>query len=126
MTNKINYTDIERRPKQCHLWNKKVLEEKEDIWFVFEPIQTFFEDSHFSRRLVKCRECGQLYLKEFYEKIDWVDGDDPQYLTFIPVRSKEEAEKINRADLWEIQNFLPKLNVDCPKGGPVQIYWRGR
>ena len=74
----------------------------------------------------KCKECGQLYLYEFFEEIDWVDGEDPQYVTYIPVRSKGEAEEINKVGLWELQTFSPRINKDWPKGKPRRIYWMGK
>ncbi|MDO8589936.1 MAG: hypothetical protein Q7R69_01555, partial [bacterium] len=77
-------------------------------------------------RLVKCKQCGQLYLKEFYETIDWIDGEDPQYLTYIPVENQQEAEVINKVGLWEFQTFSPRMNRDYPKGKPKKIYWIGR
>lgn len=83
----------------------------------------FFQDSHESRTIVRCSECGQLYLKDFYEEVDWVDGDDPQYWTYIPVDSKEEAEVLNKKNRFELQSVIPKLNRDYPKGEPSRVYW---
>lgn len=114
-----------KQPAQCHLWQKEDVTDG-DLDNAFDVMQTYSEDSHFSRRLVKCKQCGQLYLKEFYETIDWVDGEDPQYLTYIPVESQQEAEAINQVGLWEFQTFSPRINRDWPKGKPRKIYWIGR
>ncbi len=114
-----------KKPTQCHIWKKEELTDG-DLDNAFDVVHTFSEDSHFSRRLFKCKQCGQLYLKEFYEEIDWVDGDDPQYLTYIPVENQKEAETINQVDLWEFQTFSPRINRDWPKGKPKTIRWIGR
>lgn len=114
------------KPTQCQLWNKNHLNKNDLDYKNFEVIHTFTEDSHFSRRLLKCLECGQLYIKEFYEEIDWIDGEDPQYVTFIPVRNKEEAEIISKVDLFEFQCFSPRINSDWPKGGEIKTGWIGR
>jgi hypothetical protein len=52
-------------------------------------LDTYADDSHLSRRLLKCRECAQLYFFEFYEEIDWLDSKDPQYVTYIPVETRD-------------------------------------
>jgi|GEM_PF-881379 len=114
-----------KKPIQCHLWKKEELTDG-DLDNAFDVVHTFSEDSHFSRRLIKCKQCDQLYLKEFYEEIDWVDGEDPQYLTYIPVESQKEAEIINQVDLWEFQAFSPRINRDWPKGKQKTIRWIGR
>lgn len=120
-----NKVTILQKPTQCHLWNKTELTD-EDFNDTFDVVRTYSEDSHFSRRLVKCKHCEQLYLKEFYEEIDWVDGDDPQYITYIPVKDEREAEVLNLANLWKIQTFIPKLNRDWPKGELKRTYWVGK
>lgn len=111
--------------KKCHLWNVEVLSES-DLDNAFDVLKTYSEQSHFSRRLVQCTRCGLLYIKEFYEETDWIDGEDPQYETYIPLASAHEAEAINKADLLEFQTFSPRINRDWPKGKPRRIYWVGK
>lgn len=121
----LNLKRNRKQPIQCHLWQKEELSDG-DLDNAFDVIQTFSEDSHFSRRVITCKQCGQLYLKEFYEEIDWVDGEDPQYVTYIPISGIEEAEMINRVGLWEFQTFSPRINRNWPKDKPRKIYWIGR
>jgi (p)ppGpp synthase/HD superfamily hydrolase len=116
---------LDRRPVQCHLWNKEDLT-SDDLNTAFDELHTFSQDSHFSRKLVRCKDCGQLYLKEFFEEIDWVDGEDPQYITYVPVMSMEDAEEVNKARVWELQKFSPRLNSDYPKDKPKLIHWVGK
>ena len=92
----------------------------------FEHIETYVDDVHFSRSLVRCKRCGQHYLKEFYETVDWVDSNDPQFLTWLPVENAEEAEKINRSNPEGIPYVWPQLKSDWPKDGEKKIYWIGR
>jgi hypothetical protein len=113
------------QPLKCHLWDKSILDDG-DLDNVFDVVKTYSEDSHFSRRLITCKQCSQLYLKEFYEEIDWLAGEDPQYITYIPVMNEKEAEIIAGVDLWEFQTFSPRLNRDYPKGKPRKIYWIGK
>lgn len=116
---------VDRDPVKCHLWSIEDLTDG-DLDNAFDVVETFSKDSHFSRRLIKCKDCGQLYLREFYEEIDWIDGEDPQYMTYIPVKSKKEAKAINQAGLFEFQTFFPKINMNWPKDKPRTIRWLGR
>jgi hypothetical protein len=111
-------------PIKCRLWRSGEL--TDGNFEILDLVNTYSKKSHFSRELVKCRECSQLYLKEFYEEIDWIEGDNPQHITYIPVRSSGEAELINHVGLYQFQNFNPCIKIDRPKGGPKKIYWRGK
>ena len=76
-------------------------------------IDTYEEESHRIRRLEQCTRCGQLYFYEFYEKVDWVGGNDPQYRTWIPVEDEESAKELSRMNLFEILQF-PSIRSDFP------------
>jgi hypothetical protein len=105
-----------KKPIRCVLWNKKDLISKDLNYTNFELVETLEEESHFSRRLMKCKECGQLYFKEFYEEIDWIDGDDPQYSTYIPVETKEEIDMLKKTSIFELLQYYPRIQDDFPKG----------
>lgn len=115
------------KPVQCHLWtNDNVCRDDLD-YDNLELIETFVDESHFSRWLVQCKECGQLYFKEFYEEIDWIDGDDPQYVTYVPVKNEDEIEKLKKTNIFEIMLFQPCLRKDYPKGAEKpKVYWLGK
>src|ERR1700733_7265532 len=89
-------------PTQCVLWHNptRVRDRVQDR---FEIIDTYEDDSNLIRRLLKCRECGQLYFYEFYEEIDWIDGDDPQYRKYIPVSNMSDVEILQKASHFELQ-----------------------
>jgi hypothetical protein len=59
-----------KKPTQGVLWEhpELVLEPLKDR---FERIDTYVDESHLMRFLLKCRECGQLYFFELYEEINW-------------------------------------------------------
>jgi len=116
-----------KKPTQCYLWKKDKLTSQDLHYENFELLETFTEDCHFSRRLVKCKECGQLYFKEFYEEVDWVSGDDPQYTTFIPVETREEIETLKKTDIFGLLLFSPRLQGDFPKGADEEkVHWVGK
>src|SRR5262245_35598944 len=61
---------IMKAPIQCAFWEKPELVNEPNRWDRFELLETFVDDSHEFRHLLKCKECGQLYFFEFYEWID--------------------------------------------------------
>jgi len=81
----------------------------------FELIETFADESHFWRYLLKCRECGQRYFFEFYEQIDWDGGEDPQYSTYIPVETDADVAALNATTVSGLLEFSPRLQKDYPK-----------
>ncbi len=95
-------------PTQCHLWQKENLT-REDL--DFETIKTYWDSSHFWRLLQKCKQCGQLYINDTIEFVDWEEGNDELYTTMIPVSEEEllkyDFSKIYGVDLLE--NFHPLI-----------------
>jgi hypothetical protein len=112
-----------REPTQCVLWSKPELA-NEPKKGRFELLETFVEESHHWRTLLKCCECGQRYFFEFHEEIDWEDGDDPQYSTYIPVETDAEIEALKEASLIGLLRFFPRLQKDHPKGAKApSVRW---
>jgi hypothetical protein len=91
----------------------------------FELLETYADESHWWRYLLKCRECGQLYFYEFYEVIDWKNGNDPQYSTYIPVETKEEIETLKSTSALGLLQFFPRIQRDFPEDAKQPtIRWR--
>jgi hypothetical protein len=67
------------------------------------------------RQLLRCRECDQLYFFEFYEEIDWEEGNDPQYSTYIAVEDDAEIQTLKKASSFELLQYFPRLQWDFPK-----------
>jgi hypothetical protein len=49
----------------------------------------FVDDPHFIVRIVRCLVCAQAFVRIFTEFVDWAGGDDPQYVTILPVTDAE-------------------------------------
>jgi hypothetical protein len=108
------------QPTQCVLWEHPERLSSKFSEF-FEEVETYEDKSHLSRVLYKCRECGQLYFFEWYEWVDWDEGNDKQYSSLIPVRTREEAETLNNTDTFNLMRYFPRLHLD----GTTPV-WNGK
>jgi hypothetical protein len=113
-------------PKQCHLWNDKELT-RVTITKSLVLVKKYEDDSHLIRNLLRCRECGQLYFHEFYEIVDWTDGNDAQYTTWIPVEDVESADHLNALSPMELLRY-GGMRVNYPSSAklPTAPYWTMR
>jgi hypothetical protein len=112
-------------PTRCVLWQQPglVLDGKDR----FEVLENFTDESHLTRSLLKCRECGQLYFSEFYEVVDWDDGDDAQYTTYIPVPSREQAAAMKDISVFDLMLYSPRLQWDHRTGAAGKtLSWVGK
>ncbi len=96
----------------CHLFTGTPT--REAVLNGFDTVETFEEDNHMSRRLVKCRQCPQLYFYAFDEEVDFKGGEDPQFRTWIPVTSPEEAHQLNSQSRMQFAKFSPRLEYSWP------------
>ncbi|MFT4080731.1 hypothetical protein [Rhodomicrobium sp.] len=99
-------------PTQCRLW--QITDTIKHDLALLQRVETYSDESHFSRSLLRCSECGQLYFHEFYETIDWEHGNDPQYVTWVPVSTPEEIEALKATTLFSIHDFVPRLLSTWP------------
>ena len=102
-----------KEPTQCVLW---LTPELTDAPNFFEHLEAFVDEPHWSRDLLRCRECGQLYIHDFYEVINWSGGDDSQYAFYAPVETKEEIDSIKGVSSLEVLKFYPHLAKDITAG----------
>lgn len=115
-----------KKPTQCRLWQSENLK-SEDLYNAFEVLETFVDESHFSRWLVRCKECGQLYFKEFYEEIDWNEGIDPQNVIYVPVETSDDIETLKKTAALGLWQFSPCLRSDFPTTADnPEVYWVGK
>lgn len=109
--------------QKCHLMDDSVasydLTPTSEKFIVFK---TLVDESHLFRYLMKCRVCGQMYFFEFYEEIDWKEGKDPQYCTYIPINSVEEGKILNQKSQLELLGIKPRLQSDFV-GDKKNIRW---
>lgn len=103
-------------PTQCQLWHKEHLT-NEDIQIDrhFECVNTFGEGTHEVKRLLRCKDCDQLYMYEYYEWIDWIAGDDPSMCLFLPVESEEEARRVATLPTADLLRLEPHVRGDWPE-----------
>src|SRR5919109_5685630 len=99
-------------PMECQLWQQKNLcsdELRESLMLV----KTYEDESHLIRNLLRCKTCGQLFFHEFYEVVDWKDGNDAQYSTWIPVADVDSADALNELSPLELLQYVG-LRIDFP------------
>lgn len=87
------------------------------------------DESHFVLAIRACDACGQRFLFCFTEFIDWAAGDDPQYITYLPLSIVESQE----LELLDDRAFAARskaigvgrrsLQIDYPTGKPKRIMW---
>ncbi len=89
------------------------------------------DDSHLGIRILACRRCTQRFLSVFEEEIDWVDGDDPQYWTLLPLTADEavrllaSGDSVTRNELNALGQGRRSLHRHHPKGEEPRIFWQG-
>ncbi len=102
------------KPTKCVLWQIETLS-IEQLRHAFQVMATYIDDSHLIRTLLRCLECGQLYFHEFYEEIDWIEGKDAQYSTWIPIDDAESGEELSKMSPLALLVF-PSIRYDYPMG----------
>jgi hypothetical protein len=113
-----------KEPTNCVLWNNPETVREWNMKDGFERLDIYLNTSHHWRYLLKCRECGQLYFWEFYEEVDWISGEDPQFSTYVPVQTNADIENLKNTSRLELLNFAPRLNIDFPRGAKKpKVYW---
>ena len=111
-------------PRQCLYWRNPRRVRDAALKQSFELMVQYEHDSHLQRELLKCRECSQLYFFEFYEIIDWENGNDPQYTKYIPVSTIDEGEELSRLAPFALLDVSPRLCIDFPKEAKSPtFYW---
>jgi hypothetical protein len=114
------------QPTECILWKTEKLS-IEQVRGCFQLVTVYEDDSHLTRKALRCKECGHLYFYEFYEEIDWSEGKDAQFITWIPIDDLESGEELRKLSPYEILNFL-SIRYDCPMGAdqPTGPDWNCR
>jgi len=86
------------------------------------------DESHCAVSLRTCGHCQQAYLTVFTERIDWLEGDDPQFVSRIPLTYREAAElaahgAISESSVGRIGVGRKCLRHDAPARAPASTYW---
>ena len=78
-------------------------------------VADLIDESHFHVMILACPSCAQRFVSMFTETIDWVNGDDPQDSTLLPVTEAEEADLVRRRDsLTEARSQLGGIRPALP------------
>ena len=105
----------------------------DDAWQARSALATehdLIDESHFHVTIRLCHACSQRFVAVFTETIDWVDGDDPQYWTLLPITAEETAQLVERrgsltaTKLDALGSGRRCLQHDHPKGQAARSYWR--
>ncbi len=88
----------------------------------FVSIARLVGESHFGVSIFACPACGQRCVSIFTEMIDWEGGDDPQYVSVLPVTVQESEMLLASGDdliarIESLGRDRQFLQVDYPKGG---------
>jgi hypothetical protein len=59
-------------------------------------VKILLDESHNDEMLMQCERCRQFWIKRFYERVDFVGGNDEITVWYSPV-SDDEAQQIQQA-----------------------------
>jgi hypothetical protein len=92
-------------------------------------VADLIDESHFHVMILACPRCAQRFVSVFTETIDWVNGDDPQDSTLLPITEAEDADLVQRRealtekDLNWVGSRRRSLRRDRPSGPAQRIFW---
>jgi hypothetical protein len=94
-----------------------------------ERIVRTVDESHFSVDVLRCRTCGQPWVRVDIELTGFPNGSDAYYTTVVPVTVAEadrvitEGEDPDRAALGALGRDRRQLRYDSPSTGGSRIGW---
>ena len=107
-------------PTQCALWKKNNID---PIDLNLEILQIFTRSAHIERDLFKCRECGQLYFHEWYEHLNFKQGNS-MYDTYIPIKAQSELAPLLAArGSSDLAKFIPQLHGSFTNSAEETLQW---
>ena len=89
----------------------------------------WIDEAHLSVRGLQCVHCARRFISVFTESIDWINGDDAQTWTTVPVTADEftRVEAALASSIEAALRVVPaerrSLRRDHPSGGDDQIGW---
>jgi len=91
--------------------------------------RTLVDESHFDVSLIRCLACGQLYLRAWYELIDWVNSEDSQADWWFPI-DDELGDRILRVGSAVNESVIDLLELNgryllhaWPSGATSYCQW---
>jgi hypothetical protein len=92
----------------------------------FVVTERLIGESHLGVSLRRCPGCDGDWLVVFTERIDWKDGEDPQYVTYVPVTRAESDALDSENALEQARRFGDGrrfLVFDWPSDGERSVAW---
>jgi hypothetical protein len=91
-------------------------------------VTTLIDEAHYIVSLAACPRCRQRFVSVFTETIDWVNGEDPQRWTIMPISESDAVDLVSYGP--RLQNVhltaLParrSLLVEHPSEADVTARW---
>jgi len=112
-------------PKQCILWKKEKLTANDLSLNNFEVVKSLPGLPHIPEKLIKCKECGQLYIFEYNDFFANPFADDlPVYMTYVPVSIEELIDhlKVEKTLCSILEIEAPRIFYDIKTKGE-KIGW---
>lgn len=90
----------------------------------FPRVVDLIEESHYSVRVLACPRCGTHCVSVFAERIDWVNGEDPQSTWAMALTAAEsEAIRGNPGRVGEFGAGRRCLRMEYPAGADKKQFW---
>lgn len=79
---------------------------------ILEYSRSLYLESQEGYDLYRCPFCGQMYLEQYFDTIDWVGGEDDLWQRWMPLTSDELAE-VNQLFPREATDYdeVPRLTA---------------
>lgn len=84
------------------------------------------DEPHFHMMLLVCGACGQRFLSVLIETVDWVNGDDPQHWSLLPLTAHAATELrggLSGPGLAALGRDRRSLRRDHPAAGAARAFW---
>lgn len=86
------------------------------------------DESHYTVGIWICSTCAQHFLNVTTETIDWQAGEDPAYVTYMPitqaeVTALEESSPPTKSILNAVGPGRRCIQYDYPGGQPPSVRW---
>src|SRR5579871_6737879 len=94
------------------------------------PDTNLVQESHLLVAVWRCSACRQAFLYLWTELIDWRGGNDPVYVTLVPLDESELAtveaagDELDVAFIAGLGDDRRWLAYDRPSGAPARFGWR--
>ncbi len=74
-------------------------------------VRLLIDESHFRVLILNCELCTQRFISVFTERIDWKNGNDPQYWIRLPITNAESANLLQKRDSISENEIEDEINA---------------